>query len=759
MNDVLLTKIASAGSVFLLWHFLTLTLCGTGLLLERAMRKGNPHVRSTLLRLTLPVALAVPALCSIWNTLPPASVKSAPSLQEIAEPYPAQQTLPDLSAVNWDHIAVWRPMIADLSHLQDNFATNTSFGLPSMQLFYATLLGISSLVSFYLLTRFMLAVFHCVALRQRGKPLEASKEARCRIIASAMGAPIPQLLEVNGLESPVLLGFFKPAILLPDCIEARDEIYGHELTHLRRHDIWWHLFARLATILMPLQPGFWLLMKALAQADEDVCDDMVLVQGANRSAYAELLLKVAESQHSPCPDLCLPMAAFRSQLEHRLHRLMDTARPLADRISFSSLSLCLGPLFVVGILTGAIYLDAERPLQAADVKPTNTLTAEEAKSKGIAAVVNQHSILWVTVDQQDAETEKLLKENFSGDDLNQKVADARQNVLQALIDRGLIIDDFKSHDRFIPEEYTNERIDDIVKHEYGGDRDAFLKTLATRGTTLQKYKEQIEDNAIVGYMRHKFVVQKLTDYYQEHLDLFPADEQINVTLIAIPCDKDKAPSDHNQNPKFIATQQVYDQVKKGADFPTLAKTLAEKYQFRPFDSTVTQWIIQKGVPNHLPVFPAIWQAVEKLQPGETSGLIEGDWYYAIARVNERRAARVVATDETINKKEYLLNVEETKIQEAWRDGLRAKAQVKTFEQPAVDLTNTAEDSNTAIAPEPAIKLTATANLPKGIVIPGKKGFVKSPYAEYAQPVDVHTYAPGTEIRCPYTNKIFVVPEN
>lgn len=49
------------------------------------------------------------------------------------------------------------------------------------------------------------------------------------------------------------------------------------------------------------------------------------------------------------------------------------------------------------------------------------------------------------------------------------------------------------------------------------------------------------------------------------------------------------------------------------------------------------------------------------------------------------------------------------------------------------------------------------DLPFGTPIPGKKGFVYSPWNPGKGPVDVQDIPTGTKVRCPYTGKIFRVP--
>jgi hypothetical protein len=67
-------------------------------------------------------------------------------------------------------------------------------------------------------------------------------------------------------------------------------------------------------------------------------------------------------------------------------------------------------------------------------------------------------------------------------------------------------------------------------------------------------------------------------------------------------------------------------------------------------------------------------------------------------------------------------------------------------------------TETATSPPPPAAPTKVAkgDYPYGIPVPGKPHLVESPYSP-GKYVDVEGFPPGTEVKDPYTDKIFLVP--
>ncbi|MEI6492688.1 MAG: hypothetical protein WCO94_09090 [Verrucomicrobiota bacterium] len=75
-------------------------------------------------------------------------------------------------------------------------------------------------------------------------------------------------------------------------------------------------------------------------------------------------------------------------------------------------------------------------------------------------------------------------------------------------------------------------------------------------------------------------------------------------------------------------------------------------------------------------------------------------------------------------------------------------------------TPPAEDTPKVTGPSPTpapTNASPTREMAYGTPVPGKPGFVTSPHMPYAGYVDVRGFPPGTEVKCPYSGKIFLVP--
>ena len=216
-------------------------------------------------------------------------------------------------------------------------------------------------VAFAGLVRVAVALRHVRKLRQEAAELDVEQlkpELRellaqfnldptlCAKNAPGMGHPgfvrktrSLELRVSKRLEVPTAIGFFQPAIVLPQWLleatpaEELKYILLHELEHLRRRDDWTNLAQQVVKALLFFVPSVWWIERKLALEREMACDDAVLAQAGTARGYAECLAHVAERSLLR-RQLALAQAAVTKlkQLTLRVTKILDPNRPQAPRV-------------------------------------------------------------------------------------------------------------------------------------------------------------------------------------------------------------------------------------------------------------------------------------------------------------------------------------------------------------------------------------------------------------------------------------------
>ena len=301
--------------------------------------------------------------------------------------------------------------------------------------------------------------------------------------------------------------------------------------------------------------------------------------------------------------------------------------------------------------------------------------AQEAQVvDGIAAVVNGDVITYSQVRQLSAPRERLLRSQLTGQELEKQIKEARELALKDLIDRRLVIQAFKKESYQIPDHVVDQRVHDIIRENFGGDRNTFIKTLEAQKYSLGEFKEKEMERIIVQAMRSHNVKTnmiasptKIEDYYRKHHDEFTSKEEIKLRMIMISGQKDTG---NAQAQKSLA-EEVLGRLAGGAEFEQTAQIYSE-------DSTRDNggdwgWIGRNTLAAGLEKFAF------NMPVGRISNIIDYAGNYYILKVEEKRGGTTKSLAEAradIEKK--LLQDEAQQIQERWIAGLRKKAYIRTF---------------------------------------------------------------------------------
>jgi len=194
-----------------------------------------------------------------------------------------------------------------------------------------------------------------------------------KIIAAQLGLKrVPDVRASLLCSGPLVTGLSQPVVLLPMWFEddytrseQRDALV-HELTHLRRRDLWAFQIARIITATQWFNPLAHLALNAFRTDQESACDADVLAQDMiSPAAYGRTLVKAARLARPSDRRIAAASLTLAHPIKERLIMMQHPTPSFRSRLTGTALAAVIG---TAAIFTTASCMSA----QADDGKDTRT---------------------------------------------------------------------------------------------------------------------------------------------------------------------------------------------------------------------------------------------------------------------------------------------------------------------------------------------------------------------------------------------------
>jgi len=319
--------------------------------------------------------------------------------------------------------------------------------------------------------------------------------------------------------------------------------------------------------------------------------------------------------------------------------------------------------YVIGLLIGLALLRQVPAARGADSDLVDALMAVVHDS-----VITRHEVAVLTLPALDT-----LQRQYRGVELQRQLAQTEHDNLEQLVNRQLILHEFKTAGYSLPESVIDELVRSRIRADYG-DEITLTRTLQARGITKEQFRNQIRDQFIVRALREKNISSeiiisphKIQLYYEQHTNDFRESDKAKVRMIML----NKPNEDEAAHVKGRA-EEILTRLREGADFADMAKEYSEESQFAK-QGGEHGWMELSGMGKELA------DACGTLKVGQTSDVIETKGAICLIQMEEKNPAHVKQLSEVRDQIEKNLLLDEQKrLEKQWIDKLKKKTFVQAF---------------------------------------------------------------------------------